>query len=382
MALAALAALAGCALQAPRVIEAPTLARDHLFGNADEARAARAAADDLLTMSEPMRRYADRVLRDPGVWRDRRQSLIDALYLKGELKLGYDAETTRTAAEAFEARAGNCLSLVLMTAAFAKHLDLPFTFQRVLVDEELNRSGDLFFVSGHVNIMLGRFGAPSRTDEPHWMTIDFLPQADLRGQRTRPLEEPTMAAMLLNNRAAEALARGRLDAAYWWARTALERDPQFTLAANTLGVVFQRAGQFDAAERALRFVLEREPQSTTAWANLERLLQARGRTDEARAAAERLAKLEPYPPFHFFEQGRAALQRGEAAAARDLFQRELRQQPLQHEVHSWLAVAYASLGDAKRAARHMALAADYSPSRQTREIYAAKAERLRNVHRQ
>ena len=51
---------------------------------------------------------------------DRRRQLIDALY-RGDLRLEYDAATTRTAAEAFDARSGNCLALVLMTSAFAKN---------------------------------------------------------------------------------------------------------------------------------------------------------------------------------------------------------------------------------------------------------------------
>ena len=50
---------------------------------------------------------------------------------------------TRNAAEAFDARSGNCLSLVIMTAAFAKELGLPVRYQNVFVDEAWSRSGDL-----------------------------------------------------------------------------------------------------------------------------------------------------------------------------------------------------------------------------------------------
>ncbi|MCW5633895.1 MAG: tetratricopeptide repeat protein [Rubrivivax sp.] len=381
---AALLAAAGSACAPlPRTITAADLPQDHLFAPAGEpgsaAAQAAAQADRVFEMSEPMRRYADRVLAEPAFRRDRRQGLIDALYMKDALGLAYDAEATRSASEAFEARAGNCLSLVLMTAAFAKHLGLPVAYQQVLLDDEFTRAGDLFFVSGHVNVMLGR-RVPAKGDDAQWLTIDFLPQSELRGQRTVPLDEGTLVAMFLNNRAAEALASGDLRSAYWWARTAVRRDPDFTAAANTLGVIYQRAGHPAAAERALRFVLEREPGSVSGWANLTRLLHAQGRHDEARVAAARLAALEPHPPFHFFELGRKALQEGRAADARDLLQRELRLQPQQHEVHFWLAQAHAALGDARRAARHLDRAAEYSPTRAARAVYAAKLERLRAVH--
>lgn len=378
---ASLLALVGCAQQ-PHALTAEQLPQDHLFQASGNAARAAAEADHLLEMSQPMRLYAERVLRDPSVWRDRRQALIDALYVKSALQLAYDAEATRTAAEAFEARAGNCLSLVLMTAAFARHLHLPVAYQQVLVDDEFSRAGDLYFVSGHVNVMLGRHGAMPKADAAQWLTIDFLPQTELRGQRTVALDERTLVAMFLNNRAAEALAQGRLDTAYWYARTALQRDPHFAAAANTLGVIYQRAGHLEAAEPALRFVIDRQPRSASAWANLTRLLHARGRTVEAEAAAARLAALEPHPPFHFFELGRAALREGAPARARDLFQRELRLQPQQHEVHFWLAQAYAALGDAPAAARHLGQAAEHSPTRQARAIYAGKLERLRSVLQQ
>ena len=57
------------------------------------------------------------------------------LYKRQKLGLEYDATSTRTASEAYAARAGNCLSLVIMTSAFAKALGLPVYYQRVFVDE-------------------------------------------------------------------------------------------------------------------------------------------------------------------------------------------------------------------------------------------------------
>jgi transglutaminase-like putative cysteine protease len=92
------------------------------------------------------------------------QGFIDALYTKGKLKLEYESAVTRNAAEAFDARAGNCLSLVIMTAALAKELGFPVRYQRVYVDDTWGRSGDFYF-SGHVNLSLGggrstRFGRP------------------------------------------------------------------------------------------------------------------------------------------------------------------------------------------------------------------------------
>src|SRR5205814_2507802 len=84
------------------------------------------------------------------------QGFVEALYTKGKLKLEYESTETRNAAEAFDARAGNCLSLVIMTGALAKELGFPVRYQRVYVDDTWGRSGDVYFSIGHVNLSLGK----------------------------------------------------------------------------------------------------------------------------------------------------------------------------------------------------------------------------------
>ena len=66
--------------------------------------------------------------------KDRQRALNDALYSKNQLKLSCDAEMTRNAPPTFAARAGNCLSRVIMTAAFAKEIGVPIRQPMVLGD--------------------------------------------------------------------------------------------------------------------------------------------------------------------------------------------------------------------------------------------------------
>ena len=118
---------------------------------------------------------------------DPRRELIAALYSKGRLRLDYDASSTRSASQAFASRAGNCLSLVIMTASFARQLGLPVSFQAVQTDDIYSRSGGLYMASGHVNLVLGPPAARSGYSQVsrESLTIDFIPQDELRGQRTR-----------------------------------------------------------------------------------------------------------------------------------------------------------------------------------------------------
>jgi Tfp pilus assembly protein PilF len=373
----ALGWLAGCASPGLPPDPRPLFA-DAAYGAPDDVIQAAAIS----APSPQMQQFAGRLAAQNPRLRDLRLALLDSFRRDGPLGLRYDASFTRTAAQAFDARAGNCLSLVLMTASLARELGVPVTFQAVTNEQDFSRQDALLFASGHVNVVLGRAVSGVNHlahDADRELTVDFLPNQDLAGQRVMPVSEATVRAMFLNNRAAELLGAGRTREAYWWARQAVLLDPAFLPALNTLGVVHLRYGQAPQAEAAFRQVLLADARNTSAMTNMVRLLEQQGRGAELRDWAGRLAALQPDPPFAKLDQGRAALAAGDTPRARDLFLAELRRQPFQHEVHYWLAVALASLGDTERAARHLALAVDHSTTAASQALYAGKLERLRQA---
>ncbi|MBK7591773.1 MAG: tetratricopeptide repeat protein [Betaproteobacteria bacterium] len=375
-----------CALLAACAAAPVTQRDERFFGDrlfAPPTR--RISADDVFALSAEMRRYLDREIAELARVKGRPRALFDALYDKGQLRLEYDTEMTRNAAEAFAARSGNCLSLVIMTAAFAKELGLAVEYQKVYVDDAWARAGDVYLAIGHVNLTLGR----RRTDEapvahrvggrPHEtdaMTIDFLPPKDLRTVRSQPIGEEIVVAMYLNNRAGEALALGQLDDAYWWAREAIVQAPGFLVPYNTLGAIYQRHGNPAEARRVLAHVLEREPGNTQAMANLVPVLAGLGQVEEAQRLAAVLESIDPEPPFSHFKRGMAALRAGDARGARDAFAREVARAPDYHEFQFWLAVAHFDTGDVEAARRHLTLAMQNSTTRRDHDLYAAKLDRI------
>jgi Tfp pilus assembly protein PilF len=367
--------LAGCAV-------APTAESERFLADGLFAPPSRPVArDEVFTASEAMRRYvAEEIGEIPGA-RDRQRALLAALRDRGGLRLEYDADYTRNAAQAFEARRGNCLSLVIMTAALAREMGLAVSFNALLVEESWSRQGDTYFSTGHVNITLGNRPPKtgSRIDDGERLTVDFLPPADLRGVRWREIEESTVLAMYMNNRAAESLVAGSVDDAYWFVREAIAFDRGFLPAWNTLGVVYRRAGHLAHAERVLAGALERNPRNTSVMTNLANVLAAQGRAQEAQALEARMAQLEPEPPFAFFDRGLVAMRAGDYATARDLFAREVDRAPYYHEFHFWLAQALAALGEDERARRHLAAALENSTTPRDRDRYAAKLRHIKSA---
>lgn len=366
-------ALAGCAVAPPSAGDARFFADHHFAPPSRPVDASR-----IFEANEDMRRYIAGEIGDMPGSKGRQQALVDALRSKGQLKLEYDAAYTRNAAEAFEARTGNCLSLVIMTASLAREMGIGVRFQNVFVEETWSRQGDIYFSIGHVNLTLGRKPPKlgTRIDDGEQLTVDFLPPPDVAGLNWRVIEERTILAMYMNNRAAESFAAGRLDDAYWYARESAVQDPGFVTAWNTLGVIYHRRGHLAEAERVLAHALGREPRNTRVMTNLANVFSAQGRGQEAQALERRLAKLEPEPPFAFFNRGKAAMREGDWRQARALFAREVERAPYYHEFHFWLALALANLGENEGARRHLALAMENSTTRRDHEIYAAKLQRI------
>ena len=368
--------LAACATP-PAPPPAAGLADDSLFGAPSE----HIGAADVFTVSAEMRQFLNDEISPQTRVKGAQRALIEALQKKGQLKLEYDSVFTRNAAQAFSARSGNCLSLVIMMAAMAKELGVAVQYQKVLVDETWTRDGNIVFNIDHVNLNLGRKSTDmrmgARNDE--LLTVDFLPPEEIRGQRTSLLTEERIVAMYMNNRAAESLARAQLDDAYAWAHAATLQDPAFLSAANTLGVVYRRHGNLEQAERAFRFVLVREPDNTRAMANLAQTLGEMGRDAESAALQRKLAALQPDPPFVFFNQGVAAMRAGDYKSTRALFSKEVDRAGYYHEFHYWLALAHFQLGDYGPARKHLALAMENSTTRHDHDLYAAKLDRI-NAH--
>ena len=368
--------LVACATPPPPLPPSTDLFHDDRFA----APSAPIDRNDAMAVSDAMRRYISARVPRGLRGEDRRQRLLQALYRRDDLKLEYDATLTRTAAQAFDARSGNCLALVLMTGAVAKEIGLTVRYQLVLGDEALDRAGDIAISIGHVNLTLDDqmqlpLGFRSTQRDP--LTVDFLPPKDGRQPRTRAIEERTVVAMYLNNRAVESLTRGRVDDAYWWAREAIRTDPELLGAYLTLGVVYRNRQLPEFAEAALQRVNMREPDNTLALTNRIVALHDLGRQAEALALQQRLAKLDPHPPFSDFRLGMAALREGRLEDARRLFAREVERAPDYHEFQFWLAETYAELNDPKHAAEHLARAMQVSTTRRDHDLYAAKLDRLK-----
>lgn len=340
--------------------------------------------DDALAITEPMVSYAQTKLRHPTGRvdsKDRRVALVNAMYQKGELRLDYDATQTLTASQAFEAKKGNCLSLVLLTAVMARQLGLPMHFQSVVGATDWSKSENFFTSIGHVNLVLEK--VPSEFELQTYSTtplvVDFLPPDDAKVLNTIEIEENTVLAMFLNNRAVETMIQGDMNDAYWWVRAALLKDPKFFNSYIILGVIYRSLHHSEFAENVLERVAVYEPKNTTMLANRILVLKDLGREAESAALAQQLAKLDRYPPWGYYLEAQAEYAAGHYEAARHLYEREIARDSDHHEFEYGLALVYVKLNDTSRAIKHLERALELSTSKQNREFYMMKLDKLKTT---
>ena len=368
--------LAACSTATPQLnVSATTFFDDADFAPSTEP----IDPAEVFQVTPRMQAYIDKEIIPSSKSHGLQAGLTDALYTRSKLQLEYEASITRNAAEAFDARQGNCLSLVIMTGAFAKALGLAVTFQEVSTDEMWSRTGDLYFMSGHVNLQLERRFVDSlgKYDRFSQYTIDFMPPPETLGVKVRAISEKTVLAMYMNNRAAEALVLGQVDNAYWRAREAIRLDPQFLSAYNTLAVIYLRHNDPARSANVLQASLTAAPDNPRMLANYAQALRTLGRGPEAEAVQARLAVVEPHPPFFYYNRGQAAMKTGDFFTARQMFKLELARAPDYHEFHYALAIADFGLGRLEEARSELAVALDNAVKRTDHDLYAAKLDKLK-----
>ena len=327
----------------------------------------------VFALSPEMLAYIDSDITGETRSKGRQRGLLFGLFASQQPFLAYEATMTRTASEAFAARSGNCLSLVLMTGAFAKRLGLGVRYQWIHTWKGWSRGDGLSYLNTHANLVL----LPPNEPHSEGVLVDFMPPEPNTIQHIYVVPESTIVAMYMNNRAVELLAAEEVDRAYWWAKAAVKEDPDFIDAANTLAVIYKVRGRLAASEQALRWVLSQEPDNIVALDNMARTLEALGRGEEAAAVSKRMKELMPVPPFHYYDLGLLAMQQGRYQAAKELFIKEMRRDSRYDKFHFSLALAHYGLGEMAKARTQMALALERSTTNADRAMYAQMLAHLR-----
>jgi tetratricopeptide (TPR) repeat protein len=298
--------------------------------------------------------------------------LLDALarflFEADGLSMRYRPDASHSVSQAFETREANCLGFTLLSIALARELGLEAYGQEVEGGISWRREGETVFRTQHINAGVRAGGERFSIDVASNEVIALAPPKTIGDSR--------LLAHYYNNRLAELLAAGALEAAAAHARIGLRLDPANAALISNIGVLRNRQGRVAEAEAAWLQALDIDPGHAAALTNLSSLYGRQGDASRAARFEQRLRAVQAQDPFHQFMLGLQFEAQGDWRRAAQRFRRAIRLHPHEHRFHFGLARAYLADGADARAARALQHAQQLSDG-DTRGAYAAKLEALR-----
>ncbi|PIW59743.1 hypothetical protein [Shewanella sp. CG12_big_fil_rev_8_21_14_0_65_47_15] len=302
---------------------------------------------------------------------------INANQTSTQREFRYQDNLTQIASETYAQRAGNCMSLVVMTSALADIFNIETEFQDIAIEPVWDKQGDFYLINGHVNL---RLLPPTNTHtvyvSSHAILVDFMPERALRGYDKTQINRQTLITMFYNNMAAEALVDGDLDRAYALIKAGLKRG-QFVPAFNTLAVIYRHRGDEKRAEQVYRYALKFDPNDMTTLYNLAVILGDQGRLDEWAEVHKVLELARIRNPYYYYDMAQQAFDEHQYDEALAWYQRALARADYRHEFFFGLSQTYWALGDEKRAKLNMEKAMALSADETDKHRYQAKLQAMK-----
>lgn len=323
---------------------------------------------DFLALNDEIRLFLDTTFENTHGSAQKLDMLINAIFAGKGLALTYGNSRTKTVAETFRERSGNCLSFTTMFVAMARYIGLPAYFQEVETASSWDKKGDVIINNRHMNVVVAVHG--------RLVEVDFMPYQEKRQHRTRRISDREALAHYFNNKGAEAFANEDRPLARRYFERAVDVEPGLARAWSNLGVYFRTHGEFKKAEECYFRAIELDEQDFTTLSNLAHLYDLTGRERKAASFRKKVENFRQRNPYYHLSQGRLAYDMGDYRESVQHFKKAIRINSKEPEFYHALAQAYCQLGDSKKVEKNLKLAHKWALSEEARHQYHQKLEWL------
>lgn len=280
-----------------------------------------------------------------------------------------------SATEALQSRSGNCMTLAMVTYAFAKAFNVRIAFRAEnSATMLLEIDSSLAMYSNHVRSLLMDDLSDPKRFRMNW--IDYFPTSNFAISRGDDVDETTFIAMFYRNLASDAMLAGKPNLAYQLAMRGLTLAPQYVPLINFVGVLHRQAGDFRTAIAFYEYGLTLAPDDVDLLSNYQ--LAARAVHDDARVAMlqRRLDAVEMLRPIEIYISAIHAMQQGQFNTAEKRLRRFLASYSYFHRAYFLLARCQLALGDRVGAEKSLAKAQQLAGDKGQKQLYSAKLATL------
>jgi tetratricopeptide (TPR) repeat protein len=301
--------------------------------------------EKVLALSAEMRDFLDSHVDRRAIGPSRLRQLAWAI--TGEAKPAWDYDDkTRTAAETFRARRGNCLSFSNMFVAMARNLNLDVHFQEVDIPPDWTRVDGAFVLNRHVNVLvyLG-WGAEDQV-------VDFNIDDFKSSYDTRLISDARALAHFNNNMGVERMQAGDTASALAYFRRAIDdNDRRFAPAWINLGILYLRSGHAAHAEAAYLQALRVNRRDFVAMSNLANLYERQGNAERAAKYRKKVTYHRKRNPYYRHLLAREAFAAKDYDAAISHLRYAIRKKETEDQFYYLLGLAHLAKGNDRIARR-------------------------------
>lgn len=261
--------------------------------------------------SEAMREYVETTVGTTRQMSSRFMKLFAGLSEDGYFEAVYSANTTRTAAETFESKGGNCLAYTNMFIALARLADLNASYQ--IVDTPASWDADSGFIIRytHINVLLRGVHLDDQPGNADGVIVDFndiRPDVDYR---RRVVSDEYAESLFYANKSVNLLRTNQVRESFAYLRRALEVAPENVDLWINLGAFYATQGDFDSAIEAYQVALQIDPRHKPAYSGLARSYSNKGDFEQAAYYEERVRNYRVRNPYYHYALAQAAFEEAE-----------------------------------------------------------------------
>ena len=296
--------------------------------------------------------------------------LQDLMFGEQYLDIQYSDDHTQTAVEVFASRAGNCLSVMNLYVAIARHIGLDASYQTVKVRPTWDKRGGLLVLNQHIN-------ATGKLTARDSYVVDFTPEIAVQQLTAHVITDEEARALYFNNLGVELMVAGKFAEALVYIQNALWIDPELSIAWNNIGTVYNRLGQLQLAEYSYQMSFDSDATNATAVNNLARYYIARGDESTALRYRRAITRFNDLNPYYHFERGNQLFLDGYVEEAILAYRRAMRIKDVEPDFYFAAAEAYKTVGNDRMAIRMTAEANELLA--QNEEIFQPSDQKVRFI---
>lgn len=258
---------------------------------------------------------------------------------------------TYNASDAMRLNQGNCMSLAILTTAFAHLAGVEIGFLKMHSLPIFEKHGNVILSSSHVQSIL--YDSDFVPEDNYFyigrpgIIIDYFPQEE--NIRSHNIDLMAFVAMYYINIASEFYLEGNYDDAFAYTKAAYQYDSNSISALNLFGLLHKSRGDFIAAESFYELALTKKQKNINVMDNYLNLLEQQGKYTKALDLKRKLKNLYDPNPYHWLEKAQSARYQKRYSDAVALYQKVIKMAPYVKQAYAELRDVYLLQGQNNQA---------------------------------